>query len=93
MKKIVALAAFVVLGVTATYAQTTPAPAKKATPTVNTAPAANTVATPTTAVAVTEEVSKTNGAVKKESKKECTTEEKKACDSKAGKKSCCSHKE
>lgn len=91
MKKLVLVSSFIVLGVMA-YAQ---APAKsnatlntkevKATATAVAAPVAESV-TVSDAVAPVAEV-------KKADKKECSTEEKKACGTKAeGKKSCCSSK-
>ncbi|MES2560692.1 MAG: hypothetical protein V4590_13185 [Bacteroidota bacterium] len=84
MKKLLALTACIVLGFAAAYAQTPTKQAPAATP----APAsmnANVavVAEPSAGEAVVE--------TKKADKKECTTAEKKACETKSGKKSCCSH--
>lgn len=84
MKKLVAVSAFIVLGLAA-FAQ---APSKKVT-----APAAP--ASIQAVPVVNETVVPEQAAVaetKKDAKKECSAEEKKACGSKAGKKSCCSSK-
>jgi hypothetical protein len=86
MKKLVALSAFIVLGFAAAYAQS-PSQKAPAAP----APAASVQAVAPVAVdAVNADA--VGVEVKKEGRKECSTEEKKACGTKAGKKSCCSSK-
>jgi hypothetical protein len=82
MKKLVALSAFIVLGFAAAYAQ---GPSQKAP-----APAAVQVVAPVAVDAVNADA--VGVEVKKEGRKECSTEEKKACGTKTGKKSCCSSK-
>ena len=88
MKKLVALSAFIVFGFAAAYAQT---PSKKApAPVSNMAPASMQVAAP----AASESVISDQAAVAETKKdtKDCSKEEKKACGTKEGKKSCCSSK-
>lgn len=86
MKKLIALSSFIVFGVMA-FAQ---APAK----TNGTANNKEAVATTPVPVAQTSsEATVTVAEEKKAEKKECSSEEKKACGTKAqGKKSCCSSK-
>lgn len=87
MKKLLAVSAFIVLGCAA-FAQ---APSKKAAAApASVAPASMQVTPVVNETAVPEQVSVAE--TKKDAKKECSTEEKKACGSKAGKKSCCSSK-
>jgi hypothetical protein len=84
MKKLLVLAAFIIMGSMA-FAQ---APSKaKTSPAATTNTATATVVAPEAAI---EEVA----AVKKETKKECSDADKKECGSSktSGKKSCCSHK-
>jgi hypothetical protein len=84
MKKLIALSAFIVIGFTATFAQG-PAQTKPAA----TKPAATASSSAATSVKPMENTAESITLTKPENKKECTTDEKKACN-KGGKKSCCS---